>query len=132
MIQQHLKLLSGDAVRSSRFHRKFLQMFCIELALDLGQQTVQLIRLQRGRCAAADIDGVQFFIPEPVCHIVQLLTQCIQILIHLLPPPLQRIGRERTIQTDAWTERNAHIEAVSVFVINISKHIPFPVGDHDT
>ena len=45
VIQQHLKLLSGDAVRSARFHGKFLQMLRIKLTLDPGQQTVQLIRL---------------------------------------------------------------------------------------
>ena len=58
MIKKYLQLLSGNAVRTACFHRKLLQVFCVETALDLGQQTIQLIRLQCGRCAASNVNGI--------------------------------------------------------------------------
>ena len=68
---------------------------------------------------------------HPARQIIQFLAQRVHIFIHPLFPFGKGIGRKRTVQAGARAERNAHIQAVSMLIINIPQHIPLPVGNHD-
>ena len=131
MIQQNLKFLSGDTVRAACLHGKFLQVGGVETPLYLGKQPVHSLRAQGRRRASANIDRIQFLLPEPARQIIQFLAQRVHIFIHPLFPFGKGIGRKRTVQAGARAERNAHIQAVSMLIINIPQHIPLPVGNHD-
>ena len=60
-----------------------------------------------------------------------LFAKCFQILVHTVLPLFQWIGTERTIKADAWTERNSHIQAVTVLIVYILKNLSFSVRNGD-
>ena len=86
VLAQNLQLLLGDGVWSSRLHRKFHTIGKIKAALDLADQAVELVRLQRRRCSATYIYGIELLMVKTLCGEINLLFQGIQIRIYLFPP----------------------------------------------
>ena len=124
-----LKFFQSDTVRSSCLNRKFLQFLTGEIFRDRAKKPPKLIRFQCGRCSAADINRVQFPVLHHLGNRLDLFDQCIQIVFYVFTPSLKWIGTERTVQTDTWTERNSHIKAVTVLIINIFQDVPLTVGN---
>ena len=85
-LHQNSQFLFRDAVRSSRFHRKFLYLGKIKRILKLSEKPVKLLRLQRSGRASADIDRIQYFIFINLCGKIDFLFQCGEIIIYPLFP----------------------------------------------
>ena len=119
----------GNAVRTARFHGKLLHLAEIKMPLDLCQQPVQLLRFQGRRGSAADVDRIQLPFLINLRPVGNLLAESIQIIVHLLFPDGKGAGAEGTVEADTGTERDPHIEAVAVVIIDISQNMPFPVGN---
>ena len=67
-----------------------------------------------------------------LCREGNFFFQCIQIFIHAVRPFCQRIGGKRAIQTGARTKRNAHIQTVSVLIINTAQQFQLPLCNRQT
>ena len=128
-LPDRLKLFQGYTVRSSCLNRKFFQLLTGKIFCDRAKKSPKLIRLQRGRCSPADIDRIQLPVFHHPGNSPDFLYQSVQIRLHIFTPSLQRIGTERTVQTDTRTERNANIKAVTVFIINVFQDIPLTICD---
>ena len=97
----------------------------------MSQKPVKLGSVQRSGRPAADIDGVQLSARVCPSQKVQLLKKSVQIILHPLFPELDGGGGEGTVQTDAGAERDSHIEAPAVLIVQTLQHLPLPVGDGD-
>ena len=119
MFSQHFQLFSGNTVRPSRFHGKLLQITAVKAFLYLCQQTIHLIWFQGSWCSSSHIDRIQFAVAVDSGTGFDFFTKRIQIRIHFILPYRKWAGTKRTIQTDARTKRNADIQAVSIFIIDV-------------
>ena len=128
-LPDRLKLFQGYTVRSSCLNRKFFQLLTGKIFRDRAKKSPKLIRLQCGRCSAANINRIQFPVLHHLGNRLDLFDQCIQIVFYVFTPSLQGIGTERTVQTDTWAKRDSHIKAVTVLIVNILQDIPLTVGN---
>ena len=103
-----------------------------KIASDHSQQAVHLLCGKCCRCTSADINRIQYFMLAYLCREGNFFFQCIQIFIHAVRPFCQRIGGKRAIQTGARTKRNAHIQTVSVLIINTAQQFQLPLCNRQT
>src|SRR5699024_926558 len=89
----------------------------------MRQQPAELFRAQRGRGSSAHIDCIELSSRHLPAHKRDLPAESVKIVIHALFPYLQRMGAEGTVQADARAERNSHIEAVAVLIVDFLQNL---------
>ena len=126
---QHGELFLCDAVRPPSLHGKLHGMAQVEILRDLREQPPELVRLQRGRRASADVHGVRV---SPLRHSPdgpEFSDQRVQITVHPVLPHSDWRGAERAVGAHARAERDARVQAEPSAAVQFLQKRLLPAGD---
>ena len=108
---EHGEFFACNRIRPSRLYGKFFQRVQIQRLMHGVQQAIHLLRRQRSRRAAANInrDDAQSRLLENLTRVDNLSAQGIQICFHQLASLFNGMTDERTIAASGRAKRNANI-----------------------
>ena len=90
-----------------------------------------MFRRQRGRSSSAKVYRIQSTAGHGPGCVVHLLKKRGQIFLHPLLPALDREGGKGTVETRSRAERDSHIQAVAVLIIDGGEKFPLTLSDLD-
>ena len=114
---EHAQLFRCDGIRTARFYSIFAQMRKIKVIFERRQQPCQLMLVQRGRCAAADVDALHLLArcADKRGCLLDLAAERVQIRLDEFTGLCRGCRYERAVIAPRRTERNTDVQRNIVF-----------------